>query len=566
MNSLSLGLSAVVAAVQLVAGHGQSVRKAADSARLIRSVRSAQFSFESFRRSALPLGEHTGGLCDVRIGRYCYWRGDDEEPDPPAEPEAIRRRRASLIRVLDSAATILPGDPWLGGQLVRYLVEDGRYDEAIGFSDWCAADRSWCLALAGYAAHSGGRFELADTLFSASLASLPPDERCRWLDVSDVIDGELADAFKKVGCADRERFVRRILRIAAPLYSVSTTDLLTEHLSRLTRARIAERSATTDGVSWADDQRELVVRYGWPRWYSRWEPEFDSGLQRSITGHDTGMPFDFIPSLHAVQHVSEATDDDWHLDEARAITGYAPSFAKSIHALPSQIARFRRGDSTLVFAAWDARQDTSLLGRTIDAALVVLDDSTTTISRLDSVRTRGHITLAAHADSGIISLELLAPKERRAARSRKGFVRRTSDGITLSDLLLYASGDSTPTTLAAAADSALTSTEIVGVRPVGVYWETYGLNTLGKHVHYTLTVEEVEVGWMRRAAARVHLVDPTRELRIQWDEHPLPSNGIAGRGVQLDLSQLRHGKYRIELAATPDDGPTATTNRVIEVK
>jgi hypothetical protein len=52
------------------------------------------------------------------------------------------------------------------------------------------------------------------------------------------------------------------------LYSVSNSDLFTEHLARVTRARIAEHSAGPDGEAWADDQRELMVRYGWPRWYS----------------------------------------------------------------------------------------------------------------------------------------------------------------------------------------------------------------------------------------------------------------------------------------------------------
>ena len=61
----------------------------ADSARIVRGVRSAQASFESFRRNRLPVGDQFSGPCDVRIGRYCYWRGDGEdEKDPPPEPAA----------------------------------------------------------------------------------------------------------------------------------------------------------------------------------------------------------------------------------------------------------------------------------------------------------------------------------------------------------------------------------------------------------------------------------------------------------------------------------------------
>ncbi|HEX4682234.1 MAG TPA: hypothetical protein VH277_05985 [Gemmatimonadaceae bacterium] len=566
---LSLSLNILVAGIfgQILAAQGPAVRAAApaDSARLVRGVRSAQSSFEAFRRSRLPVGEHASGLCDVRIGRYCYWRGDGEEPDPPAEPEAIQQRRTSLIRLLDSAAWMLPGDAWIDGQYVRYLVEAGQFDDAVGFLRRCTAESSWCLALSGYAAHSAGRFALADSIYAEALARMPASERCRWLDVSDVLSDDLQEEFNRIGCDDRRRFVRRTFRISAPLYSMATTDLLTEHLARLTRARIAERAATPDGESWADDQRELVVRYGWPRWYTRWEPAFGSQMQRSITGHDAGMPFDFIPSLHAIHHVSEIDDEDWHLDNARAVTGYAPSFAKTVHELPSQMARFRRGDSTLVVAAWDARKDTTMLGRTLEASLVVLDDSSTSVERMDSVRTRGHISMMARADSGIISLELLAAKERRAARSRRGFATRAPSRVSLSDLLLYAPGDSSPLSVAAASDSALTSEEIANARPVGVFWETYGLRERGEHVRFTLTVEQVEVGWMRRAAERMHLSDPTSGLRIQWDEVPLQHDGVAPRAVRLDLSRLRHGRYRVTVSAMPDGEAAVEAVRYVVV-
>src|SRR5579885_2767192 len=104
----------------------------------------------------------------------------------------------------------------------------------------------------------------------------------------------VGSARRRHGRSVRAPQVRRVMLLSAPLYSIATTDLWTEHLARLTRARIAERAATTDGESWANDQRELVVRYGWPRWYSRWDPDYGSMMQRSITGHDAGMPFDFI--------------------------------------------------------------------------------------------------------------------------------------------------------------------------------------------------------------------------------------------------------------------------------
>jgi hypothetical protein len=541
----------------------------ADSARIVRGVRSAQSSFESFRRSRLPVGDRFSGPCDVRIGRYCYWRGDgDDDKDPPPEPEAVRARRDQLIRVLDTATTTLGGDTWLAGQRVRYLAEAGRFDEAVSFAtSGCHASVAWCSALAGYAAHLAGKFATADSAFTTALAAMAPAERCGWLDISDVLDDELNARFKAADCGGREAFVRRVMWLGSPLYSVSQTDLLSEHLTRLTRARIAEHSAATDGDAWGDDERELVVRYGWPRWYSRTEPVFGSMAQPSITGHDVGVPFDFLPNLHALDHLGHIVSDDWHLDDARAATGYAPSYARSMHELPSQIAAFRRGDSTLVVAAWDARRDTTLLGRHLDAALVLATDGEHAVmARRADAGVRGSLSAIGVVDSGVVSVELLAATERRAARTRIGVTARGGGRVALSDLLLYESAAASPNALDAVVDSALASDIVPGSRTLGVYWETYGLHPAGEPVKYTLTVEQIGVGWLRRTAERLHLTDPTSGLRIQWEEVPQRVNGIAGRGVRVDLSRLRSGRYRMQLTASVSGEMPASVEREVEVR
>ena len=540
----------------------------ADSARIVRIARSAQTSFESFRRSRLPIADHFGGPCDVRIGRYCYWRGEgDDDKDPPPEAAQVSERREQLIRLLDSATSVLAGDTWLAGQHVRYLTEAGRFNEAVTFATTaCHSTTAWCAALAGYAAHVAGNFATADSAFTLALASMDPAERCRWLDISDLLDDELEQRFKAAGCDGREAFVRRVLWLGSPLYQVSHTDLLTEHLARLTRARIAEHSAAPDGEPWADDERELVVRYGWPRWYSRTQPQFGSQTQPSIAGHDAGVPYNFLPSVHAVDHLGHLTRDDWHLDDPRATTGYAPAYARSMHDLPSQIATFRRGDSTLVVAAWDARRDTTLLGRPIDAALILAaDGEQRAVVRRTDANLRGSMATTGVLDSGIVSLELLAAQDRRAARARIGIPARAAARVALSDLLLYASATTTLNDLDVAIDSALASEVVPGSRTLGVYWETYGLQPKGEPVHYALTVEEIGVSWLRRTAQRLRLSDPTRGLRIQWEEVPQQVGGVAGRSLRVDLSRLRSGRYRMQLTASARGENPAAVEREIEV-
>src|SRR6185437_5663999 len=113
----------------------------------------------------------------------------------------------------------LPGDQWIAGQRVRYLVDAGRFDDAIHVarSD-CHSSTSWCDAIAGYAAHAAEKFALADSLYEAALDAMPPADRCEWLDVGDELSDDLHDRYAPLDCAGRERFARRAFRLGAPLY------------------------------------------------------------------------------------------------------------------------------------------------------------------------------------------------------------------------------------------------------------------------------------------------------------------------------------------------------------
>ena len=520
-----------------------------DSTRTRRLAMDAQRAFEAFRRSRLPEGPASSGRCEVRVGRYCYWRGDDDsEPGPPAEVAAIVERRNALIGTLANAASALPGDGWIAGQRVRYLAEANRADEAAQAADAeCRATPVLCNSLSGYAAHIASRFAAADSAFRRAVDAMAPDERCRLFDVAELLTDELAERFNTLDCVSREAFARRLFRIGAPLYSVSETDLLTEYLTRRTRTRIVERAASTDGQSWGDDARALVVRYGWSRWYTRASPSPGSQRESSYTGHDVGLPYYFLPSRHALDSAGHATVDDWELEAARAPTGYAPVYARSIHRLTHQIASFRRGDSTLVVGAWDARDDSTLAGHALEAALVLAGDGGRSTVTRRSAGTVGTITVTGVVDSGLVSLELVAAEDRRAARARIGVPARAAGDIAVSGLMLH-EPTPVPADFAAAVERALSSAVINVDRGVSVYWEVYGIPA-DRPVRYRLTLEEMPGGWLRRMAERVHLADSSRELRIEWEEMPRVVNGVGARDIQLNVGRLHKGRYLMQIAA-----------------
>jgi len=137
-----------------------------DSQHILRSARAAQADFESIRRHNLPKEPgHGAADCDERIGRFCYWYDDDDETPrpPPPESEAITRARDRLLGTLDSAALALPGDDWIAGQRVRYLLQSGRPAEALAAARTCRAALWWCEALTGLALHVAGDYGPADS-------------------------------------------------------------------------------------------------------------------------------------------------------------------------------------------------------------------------------------------------------------------------------------------------------------------------------------------------------------------------------------------------------------------
>src|SRR5947209_15579910 len=148
----------MVPVLLLIANAWQS--GATDSLGVLKSARRAQATFEATRRASLP--ESPGGwsdICGQRIGRICYWYEDGGDNDSaPPEPKRIREARARLLAALEDAGAALPGDEWILGQRVRYLLEDSEPGRAARVAEQCRAVAWWCEALAGRVRHLTGRF------------------------------------------------------------------------------------------------------------------------------------------------------------------------------------------------------------------------------------------------------------------------------------------------------------------------------------------------------------------------------------------------------------------------
>jgi hypothetical protein len=550
------------------------VTDAPPSAALRRATERAARTFEQRRLRLLPnVPSSVGGPGDVIIGRYRYAAGEaDDLTPPPAEPAEITQARHVLIRALDSAARLAPDEAWIRSRLVWYAIEGGDTALALSAARQCRDDEVpwWCSALTGLALHASHDFAGAERAFDAALAAMPDSTRCRWTDASALLDGNAARMIERTPCATRAQIDARLWWLADPFYSVEGNELRSEHFARHTFAVLHDRWRPSHPLGWGSDMREIVLRYAWPVAWSRdrmsERSPSQSGYSLALTGHEPNPAYHFFPSARAVESPSEASDESWDFKRPRASSHYAHPFAAPLRPLRHQISRFRRGDSLLVVAAWDAAGDTLFTRAPSRAALVVSshDGDVRSIVRAEHAAPRGVLMLTVPNVDHLASLELFAGDSRAAARAREGGRASTlSGGVAMSDILLVEPG-LRPRSLDEAARHVMPDGELIGDRRVTLYWEVYGLEALEPPPRVTVTVSRMRASRARRLAEALGLRDTPQTVQMEW-ETDAPAGRAAAGSVTLDLGDRPTGTWRLSVTVATAAGGTATASRDVRL-
>ena len=250
-----------------------AVREVPDSSDVVSRAREAQSRFERFRRRTLPSTWGSwGSYCDERVGRMCM-RYDEGDWQMEPEPAAITQAREDLLGELFLAAMMIPGDPWILGQRVRYLSEAERWEEAERLARGCSlSDPGWCDALLGLSLHGARRYVEAEVAFERALEAMDPGEAGRWRDPSVLLQDH-GDVLRNPEVPEQaDALVARAWLLSDPLLLQDGNDRLTEHYSRYTVARLRADTRTTYGMPWGQDLEELLVRYGWEVGWERTRP------------------------------------------------------------------------------------------------------------------------------------------------------------------------------------------------------------------------------------------------------------------------------------------------------
>jgi hypothetical protein len=139
--------------------------------------------------------------------------------------------------------------------------------------------------------------------------------------------------------------------------------------------------------------------------------------------------------------------------------------------------------------------------------------------------------------------------------------------LTVSDLLLFHAEDGAPESVGAALEKAIPGDTIYRERPIGVYWETYGVADQGEALDVAVTVERIDRSWLRGVRQKLKLSDPDSPLRLHWsDARPTESGEALSRAISLRLANLEPGKYRITMTLSRADLVAATASREVELR
>ncbi len=530
-------------------------------------ARSQQDQFERNHRSGLRF--YNGGAdakCDVDFGgNLCYWNNNGDVP-PPDERNDAKLERLELLQTLSRAHAADPNDDWVSGMRVRYAIEAGQLDTAAIAANTCAGTAWWCSALQGLAAHIANKHELSARAYARALSQMPGAQRCEWTDLTWWLEAPSQVTYKAIPCDSRAAQNERIFRLAQPLWLLPANDVSNELYSRWTISRVHSLGRIPYDMGFGRNILESQVRYGWPEAWSIQNGGVADPRPPSIIGHEPTPSYDFMPSAAVLDKPIGATDADWKLRDPKARMRYSPRFGVGYGALPSQFARFRRGDSTLVAGGYRMTRDLEMGRAPYVAALTFdgFDGRAPRQIRKDSAAAASALLLNMGTSPMLASLEVLAPASRRAARVRETLQPLARD-VRLSDYLVLVRGDPSPApTLETNARNAYGSLQIEGGTALGLYWEIYRTVSVGTPLAVSLKATRVGASFMQKLGSSIGLSKAVTPVSIRFTDNGRPDGGF-GRSLTLNFPSVPDGEYQLALVVT-GGGMSDSTTRIIRVK
>ncbi len=524
----------------------------------------------------------------------------------PSQRNYIHGWRAMLLDSLAYFDQRRPGDAWITGQRVRFLIDQGNVPGAIAVARACAApERYWCAQITGFAYNAAGDYRRADSAFDAASKLMPPDKRCEWTSAEELLDPDSRGEYKHLSCEERVAANEKLWWLTTPLFSDSVDDRRSEDFSRKVMVQLHSALPWDErydfrGYHGGEAVEEMLVRYGWPAYSSfagAWEERDHAGWMnfydstRTATAEYPQDRLHLIPRWAAVADPYRATADNWQInmpaltDDDEPASQWWPMehYARDgggIIQLPDQTVMLRRDHDVLLATASDLSGPARGLRKRSTAGVLVRSTAPHKVERLqhetflnsDAVVITGRLPLTP----AVIGTEIVGEhKGDLSARTRFGVtppapLTALKPGETaISDPVLIESDDAAPTSPETALARMLGAPRVRGAK-LGVYWETYGFAPEDSvDVAVVLTRKE-PLSKMRRLGMLLRLAqNPNGSVAMRWKEPQTGRNAwlipgvvpIQARSIQLDLTQIEPGHYAVQALVARRGGIPITSSR-----
>ncbi|MEP6834076.1 MAG: hypothetical protein ABJB74_11805 [Gemmatimonas sp.] len=192
----------------------------------------------------------------------------------PQFHKGVEEKRARLNTALEQAQQQLPGDPWIAGQRVHFLIDAGQNKEAIQSAAQCISGKWWCSTIAGDAYYRANQIMSADAAFTVAIEALQGKQRCEWTDITLLLTtGAFTDGargnYHDQSCEQRLLSEDKFWWLSDPLLSEEGNDRRVEHFARKTLVLLHKAIRKDEHYDWRPDHNgevinELLIRYGWP--------------------------------------------------------------------------------------------------------------------------------------------------------------------------------------------------------------------------------------------------------------------------------------------------------------
>ncbi|MBC8088206.1 MAG: hypothetical protein H7Z40_13140, partial [Phycisphaerae bacterium] len=156
----------------------------------------------------------------------------------PSRRTAVATARAKFLQVIERYARANPGDNFIAGQQVRFLLDQQLDDSAYAVTRACTADGWWCLTLQAYTEFQTGRRLQAGATFLRARGAMTPHERCVWEDVNLLSPQDFFQANSESECYGRDLLNKRYWWLADPMWSVAGNERRVEHDARMVHIRL----------------------------------------------------------------------------------------------------------------------------------------------------------------------------------------------------------------------------------------------------------------------------------------------------------------------------------------